>query len=113
MTEATMALRYVIAVIRIDALEAVERRLMDIGVRGLTVVKVKGLGKHPSYFTRDPLSEEAKLEIVADENRVESIAQAIFDAAHTGDPGDGVITVLPVSNFYRIRTRSAASPEDA
>ena len=108
-----MALRYVIAVIRVGALEAVERRLMDIGVRGLTVVKVKGLGKHPSYFTRDPLSEEAKLEIVADEDRVESITRAIFDAAHTGDPGDGIISVLPVADFYRIRTRSAASPEDA
>ena len=108
-----MALRYVIAVIRVGALEAVERRLMDIGVRGLTVVKVKGLGKHPSYFTRDPLSEEAKLEIVADEDRVEPITRAIFDAAHTGDPGDGIISVLPVADFYRIRTRSAASPEDA
>ena len=108
-----MALRYVIAVIRVGALEAVERRLTDIGVRGLTVVKVKGLGKHPSYFTRDPLSEEAKLEIVADESRIEVIAQAIFDAAHTGDPGDGIISVLPVSDFYRIRTRLAASPEDA
>lgn len=108
-----MALRYVIAVIRVSALEAVERRLTDIGVQGFTVVKVKGLGKHPSYFNRDPLSEEAKIEIVADEDRVESITRAIFDAASTGDPGDGIISVLPVAEFYRIRTRSAASPEDA
>ena len=108
-----MALRYVIAVIRVEALQEVERRLMAIGVRGLTVIKVKGLGTHPNYFARDPLCEEAKLEIVADESRIESIAQAIFDAAHTGDPGDGIISVLPVAEFYRIRTRSAASPEDA
>jgi len=107
-----MALRYVIAVIRQEALEAVERRLMEIGVRGLTVIKVKGLGKHPNYFARDPLCEEAKLEIVADEGRIEAITQAIFDAAYTGDPGDGIISVLPVLDFYRIRTRSSASPED-
>ena len=108
-----MALRYVVAVIRVEAQEEVERRLMEIGVRGLTVVKVKGLGKHPNYFARDPLSEEAKVEIVADESRVESITQAIFDVAHTGDAGDGIISVLPVAEFYRIRTRSRASPEDA
>ncbi len=107
-----MQLKYVIAVVRADALAAVEQRLMDIGVRGLTVIKVKGFGKHPNFFARDRLNEEAKIEIVAEESRVEAIASAIMEAAHTGDPGDGIVTVLPVSNFYRIRTRSEALPED-
>ena len=107
-----MALHYVIAVVRVDALASVERSLMQIGVRGLTVVKVKGLGKHANFFSRDQLSDEAKLEIVADESRLEAIAGAIMDAAHTGDPGDGIVSVLPVSRFYRIRTRSEALPED-
>jgi nitrogen regulatory protein P-II 1 len=107
-----MGLNYVIAVVRADALETVEQRLMNIGVGGLTVVKVKGLGKHANFFSRDWLSEEVKIEIVADESRIEAITRAIMDAAHTGDPGDGIVTVLPVSRFYRIRTRSEALPED-
>ena len=104
---------YVIAVVRADALEAVEQKLIGIGVRGLTVVKVKGLGRHANFFSRDWLSEEAKLEIVAHEDRVDAITRAIMEAAHTGDPGDGIVTVLPVSSFHRIRTRSEALPEDA
>jgi len=106
-------LSYVIAVVRADALEAVEQKLIGIGVRGLTVVKVKGLGRHANFFSRDWLSEEAKLEIVAHEDRVDAITRAIMEAAHTGDPGDGIVTVLPVSSFHRIRTRSEALPEDA
>ena len=36
-----------------------------------------------------------------------------MDAACSGDPGDEIVTVLPVSSFHRIRTRSEALPEDA
>lgn len=108
-----MALNYVMAIVRADALEAVEQKLIDIGVRGLTVVKVKGLGRHANFFSRDWLIDEVKLEIVADESKVDGITRAIMDAAHTGDPGDGIVTVLPVLKFYRIRTRSEAMPEDA
>jgi len=108
-----MGLSYVIAVVRSDALEAVEQRLIGIGIRGLTVVKVKGLGRHANFFSRDWLSDEVKLEIVTDNNRVEAIRSAIMDAAHSGAPGDGIVTVLPVSSFHRIRTRSEALPEDA
>ena len=111
--EAVMALNYVMAIVRADALEAVEQKLIDIGVRGLTVVKVKGLGRHANFFSRDWLTDEVKLEIVADESKVDGITRAIMDAAHTGDPGDGIVTVLPVLTFYRIRTRSEAMPEDA
>ena len=107
-----MGMMYVIAVIRADALEEVEQALMKIGVRGLTVIKVKGLGRHANFFSRDWLSEEAKIEIVTEESKVETITTAIMDAAHTGDPGDGIVTVLPVSKFYRIRTRSEALPDD-
>ena len=108
-----MGLSYVIAVVRADALEAVEQKLIGIGVRGLTVVKVKGLGRHANVFSRDWLSEEAKLEIVAHEDRVDAITRAIMEAAHTGDLGDGIVTVLPISSFHCIRTRSEALPEDA
>jgi len=108
-----MGLSYVIAVVRGDALEAVEQSLISIGVRGLTVVKVKGLGRHANFFSRDWLSDEVKLEIVTDDNRVAAIRSAIMDAAHSGDPGDGIVSVLPVSSFHRIRTRAEALPEDA
>jgi len=73
----------------------------------------QGTWKACQFLFGDWLSEEAKLEIVAHEDRVDAITRAIMEAAHTGDPGDGIVTVLPVSSFHRIRTRSEALPEDA
>lgn len=112
-----MGLSYVIAVVRVNALEAVEQALIKLGVGGMTVVKVRGLGKRLSagrdWRARDWLMDEAKIEIVADEMKIEAITKTIIDAAHCGGPGDGIVTVLPVSKFYRIRTRAEALPEDA
>ena len=86
MEETTVELSYVIAVVRADALDAVERKLISIGVRGLTVIKVKGLGKQANFFSRDWLTEEVKLEIVTHKSKVQAIADAIMEVARTGDP---------------------------
>src|SRR5438067_11259786 len=96
MEETTVELSYVIAVVRADALDAVERKLISIGVRGLTVIKAKGLGKQANFFSRDSLTEEVKLEIVTHESKVQEIADANMHGAHTGDPGDAIVTELSV-----------------
>src|SRR5437016_5163162 len=110
-----MGSHYIIAVVRAGALDAVEASLERIGVPGFTVIRVKGRGEHNLYgrdwLARDWLTDEAKIEIVAEESKVEAIVNAIMDAAHTGDPGDGIVSVLPVEQFFRIRTRSAPPAE--
>ena len=108
-----MGSKYIVAIVRSDVLEALEERLQHAGVRGLSVTKVKGIGEYANFFTRDRFSEHAKIEIFVDESRVEAIVKVIIDAAHTGDLGDGIVTVLPVEKFYRIRTRSEGLPEAA
>ncbi len=35
-----------------------------------------------------------------------------MDAAHTGDPGDGIVAVVPIEKFYLIRTRSEATSDE-
>ncbi len=106
-----MDLRCVVAVVRSNVLEALEQKLINIGVRGLTVTRVKGLGEYAEFHSRDWLSEHDKIEIFTEESKVEAITNAIIDTAHTGDHGDGIMAVIPVEKLYRIRTRSEAGTD--
>ena len=103
-------MKYVVAVVRSNILEALEQKLIDVGVRGLTVTRVKGLGEYAEFHARDWLSEHEKVEIFTEQSKVEAITNAIMDTAHTGDHGDGIMAVIPLEKFYRIRTRSEALP---
>ena len=44
------------------------------------------------------------LDIGVSQAFVERTVEAILEAAHTGEVGDGKIFVLPVERIYRIRT---------
>ena len=107
-----MDVRVIVAIIRRDKLEVVEKKLEDIGVERISVSKVKGYGEYHDFFARNWMVEEVRIEIFTRKDEVESIAEAIMDAAHTGLPGDGIIAVIPIEKFYLIRTRSEATPEE-
>jgi len=47
---------------------------------------------------------KARLQIIADDDDVDKITDAICKAAATGEVGDGKIFVYPVDNAIRIRT---------
>ena len=51
--ETAMEFRLVVAIIRTHALEPVEKRLQEMGVRGLTVIRARGFGASPNLFSRD------------------------------------------------------------
>lgn len=105
-----MELALVVAVIRGLALEKTEKKLQEIGVRGITVTKVKGYGEYANFFTRDGLWDEVKIEVFVTQESAEGVASAILDAAHTGSPGDGIVAILPVDRIFSARTRSDAIP---
>jgi nitrogen regulatory protein P-II 1 len=107
-----MDIKAVVAFIRRDKLEDVERRLREIGVERINVYKVKGYGEYHDFFTRDWMVEEVRVDIFTRADEVEAVVAAIMDAAHTGLPGDGVIAVIPIEKFYLIRTRSEATPAE-
>ena len=99
------------AIIRISKLESVKDALVAQGVQGMTISEVhgKGVAKGQPISYRGVTSTTAvvpriKLEtIVADED-VETMIDAIFQAAHTGEVGDGRITVVNLDSVTRIRT---------
>ena len=107
-----MDIKLIIAMIRRDTLEAVEEKLKTIGVERIDVSMVKGYGEYHNVFARDWMVEEVKIEIFTREHKVERVAAAIMEAAHTGMPGDGIVAVLPVEKLFLVRTRSEATPEE-
>lgn len=105
-----MEIKAVIAMVRSDALEAVETKLQQVGVQGVTVTRSKGYGDYHNFFTRDWMSDGVRVEVYTAADRVGAIVDAITDAAHTGESGDGLIVVLPVERAFSVRTKSETVP---
>ncbi|NOX07898.1 MAG: P-II family nitrogen regulator [Gammaproteobacteria bacterium] len=99
-----MDYRKVTAIIQPSKLEAVEIRLKQISVPGVSVTKVKGYGQVPNFFESDWTSAQARIEIFIAANKVDEVVQAIMEVAYTGIKGDGIIAVLPVESLYHIRS---------
>lgn len=105
-----MDIHSIVAIIRRDRLEEVEKRLSEAGVAGVSVSRVKGYGEYHDFFARDWMVEEVRVEVFAPQDEVERIVSAIMAAAHTGVQGDGIVAVMPVEKFYSIRTGTEATP---
>ena len=60
----------------------------------------------------EPTLQHARVEVFTDAGRADATARAIMEAAHSGEPGDGMVAILPVERVYRIRTGREAVPGD-
>ncbi|MEB3171809.1 MAG: P-II family nitrogen regulator [Synechococcaceae cyanobacterium] len=99
------------AIIRPFKLEDVKIALVNAGIVGMTVSEVRGFGRQKGQVERYRGSEftveflqKLKLEIVVDDERVETVVNAIQDAARTGEIGDGKIFISEIDAVIRIRT---------
>ena len=104
------------AIIRPFKLEDVKIALVNAGIVGMTVSEVRGFGRQKGQVERYRGSEftveflqKLKLEIVVDDDKVDTVVGAIQDAARTGEIGDGKIFVSGVDAVIRIRTGEAGS----
>ena len=90
------------AIIKPFTLEAVIEALREIkGLPAITISPAHGLSAERGSFDQ---VVKTKLEIMVTDELVESVVQAIQKAAHTGNPGDGRIFVIPVEETIKIRT---------
>jgi len=99
------------AIIRPFKLEDVKVALVNAGIIGMTVSEVRGFGRQKGQVERYRGSEftveflqKLKLDVVVDDDRVETVVNAIQEAARTGEIGDGKIFISPVETVIRIRT---------
>ena len=99
------------AIIKPFKLEEVKEALSNVGVKGLTVIEVKGFGRqkgHKELYRGAEYEIEflpkVKLEVVVSDNELESVIEAIVSSARTGRLGDGKVFVSPIEEVIRIRT---------
>ena len=99
------------AIIRPFKLEDVKLALVNAGIVGMTVSEVRGFGRQKGQVERYRGSEftveflqKLKVEVVIDDARVDTVVNAIAEAAKTGEIGDGKIFISPVDTVVRIRT---------
>jgi nitrogen regulatory protein P-II 1 len=114
------------AFIRHEALDEIRDRLSHMGLPSMSVSEVKGSGRQKGYTesyrgarTTIFLRPKLKLELVVDDTDVERAIDTILELAHTGEPGDGKIFIIPVEEAIRVRTGErgdvvlAPHPEEA
>ncbi|MEN8905214.1 MAG: P-II family nitrogen regulator [Clostridiales bacterium] len=104
-------MKIVISIVRPEALEDVKAELFKAEIHKMTVFHVKGCGQQKGYtesyrgnIVNVNLLNKVRIEIVVNDEFVDTTIEAIMKAAKTGKIGDGKIFVLPVEKCFRIRT---------
>jgi nitrogen regulatory protein PII len=99
------------SIIRPHQLDEVKKRLNSIGVQGITVTEVRGFGRQKGHtevyrgaeYSVDFLPK-IQITILASDELVPGILEAIMAGARTGKIGDGKIFVTALEEVIRIRT---------
>ena len=78
---------------------------------GITVTRVQGFGRGRAKGAPDRIVEDLiayvpriKIEIMVNDDMVDEVVSTILKNAHTGNKGDGKISVYDVEKIVRIRT---------
>jgi len=91
------------AIVRSSSLNSVEAGQQCARVGGITVSHVKGYGDYKNFFAADWMKPFVKVEIFTARSR--AVAEAIVEAAHSGQPGDGIVAIERAEDVIRIRER--------
>jgi nitrogen regulatory protein PII len=102
------------AIIRPHNLDQAHNALLEAGFAGLTVTEVRGYGRQKGHKETYRGAEyniefvpKLKIELVCEDERMETAIQTIIKTAKTGQVGDGKIFVLNVEDAIRIRTEES------
>ena len=109
-------MKLVSAIIKPFKLQEVRESLVESGVIGLTVSEVKGYGRQKGHtemyrgaeYSVDTLPK-MRLDILIDDENVQSVIETITKSASTGKIGDGKIFVTNIEEIVRIRTGETGS----
>ena len=95
------------AIIRPFKLEDVKIALVNSGIVGMTVSEVRGFGRQKGQVERYRGSEftveflqKLKVEVVVEDEKVNSVIDAIAEAAKTGEIGDGKIFITSIGMLW-------------
>ncbi|MGQ0606132.1 MAG: P-II family nitrogen regulator [Candidatus Nitrosotenuis sp.] len=101
------------AVVRNLKLHEVEESLKKIGVKSFSSYEIKMSGIYPGHVSwRSPNKKssdfvpKSKIEIICSIRDQEKIINAITNSARTGQTGDGIIFVCPITSLLKIKDHS-------
>jgi nitrogen regulatory protein P-II 1 len=101
----------VTAIVKPFALADVRTAFEQLDIAGMTVSEVSGYGRqggHTEVYRgadyRVDLVPKVRIEVVAPDELVEKVIDAVVQAARTGKIGDGKVWVTPVATLVRVRT---------
>jgi nitrogen regulatory protein PII 2 len=115
-------MKEVVAIIRMNKMNATKQALADVGLPSLTARKVMGRGKGKVDYLLLKGAEEGyeeainqlgpgpklipkrMLTLVVPDEMVPTAVETITRVNQTASPGDGKIFVMPVSEAWRVRT---------
>lgn len=99
------------AIVRPHKAEEVREALLDAGIRGMTMLEVRGIGRQKGHTEMYRGSEyqvgflpKVKIEVVVPDKLLEPAIAAIVKSAKTGEAGDGKIFVSAIEEAIRVRT---------
>ena len=104
------------AIIKPFKLQEVREALVDSGIEGLTITEVKGYGRQKGHtemyrgaeYSVDTLPK-MKLEIIINDEALDTVRDVITKTANTGKIGDGKLFVTNIEEIIRIRTGETGS----
>jgi nitrogen regulatory protein P-II 1 len=101
----------VTAIVKPFALADVRAAFEQLDIAGMTVSEASGYGRqggHTEVYRgadyRVDLVPKVRIEVVAPDELVEKVIDAVVEAARTGKIGDGKVWVTPVATLVRVRT---------
>jgi nitrogen regulatory protein PII len=104
-------MKLITAVIKPFKLDEVKEALKGAGVNGITVTEVQGFGRqsgHTEVYRGAEYTVEfvpkIKVEVLADDDQVDAITDALVGSARTEKIGDGKLWITDVGAVQRIRT---------
>ncbi len=105
-------MKLVTAILQPESVGAVSAALEELGVNGLTVSAASGYGRqrgHAEVFRgahyHSDLLPKTRVEVLVNEDAVDTVVESIVSAAHTGNLGDGKIWTIDIHEAVRVRTR--------
>jgi nitrogen regulatory protein PII 2 len=81
--------------------KSVDMRVLETIIQ-TGVTPENSVGEHLTEFSR--LIAKRLFTVIVEDEQVEEAVQVIIDANQTGNPGDGKIFILPITEAYTVRT---------
>ncbi len=107
-------MKMITAIIKPFKLDDVKEALTGLGITGLTVTEVRGYGRQKGHTELYRGAEynvdfipKTEITTVVEAAQVESVVDAIVNAARSGKVGDGKIFISDIEKVVRIRTGEA------